>query len=137
MLKEHLKSVHQTLDDASVGMFYAVYFDVKFYIGKVRRLISNQDIDSTNDKMFDMTFLYEDRGKSTAGLQYYTWPLNPDESPIKEKSIIFGPLDPTLEPQVVKSSTRGFDGKEKFTFAKETEIANVYAACKKNLHLLS
>ena len=134
-LKEKAQMVRQTLESNSIGKFYAVFFDTKYYYGKVLNLIgpNGDDPDAVN---VEMTFLHEQRVKAGVASQLYTWPSHPDVSIVSATSLFYGPIQETLKPAVLKSSTRGFDGKETFEFQEDDKVSAMYNQYKKNVHLL-
>lgn len=69
-LKKQISHVHRTLDDTSVGKFYAVFFDSKYYYGKVLNL--NDDSDSGR-KNVEFTFLHDDRTTTTNGFRLFVY----------------------------------------------------------------
>ena len=133
-LKENMRRVRQTLDSNSIGKFYAVFFDSKYYYGKI---LSLNNGDSCDTASVEITFLHAECAKSKDGeSKRYIWPPNPDISSVSQASVFYGPMQETLEPSTIKSSTRGFDGKERFVFQNDVEVSNMYKQYKKNINLL-
>ena len=64
-LKDQLRNHSRSLDHDSIGKFYVVFFDSKYYYGKVPKL-HKPDGDSSDltVNQVEMTFLYDDSNKS-------------------------------------------------------------------------
>ena len=61
------------------------------------------------------------------------------QSNSEKKSVVtqyISPLEATLQPTILKSSTRGLDHKERYFFEDGQQVSKAYNKCKKHLKLI-